>query len=69
MDDKARAWHKDHRMPKNATVEERIEWHLAHAKICACRPIPASVAKLIGQRALGSKAGKPGTRVFQGPKR
>jgi hypothetical protein len=47
MDDKARTWHKTHPMPKNPTVQQRIEWHLAHARHCACRPIPAGVAKLI----------------------
>lgn len=30
-------------MPKNPSLEERIEWHFAHANACACRPIPASV--------------------------
>jgi hypothetical protein len=33
-------WHKRHRMPKNPTVEQRIAWHVEHAKQCACRPIP-----------------------------
>jgi hypothetical protein len=31
------AWHKAHKMPKNATIEQRIEWHLAHLKNCQCR--------------------------------
>jgi len=30
-------WHRQHRMPKNATVEERIQWHLEHLKNCSCR--------------------------------
>jgi len=25
-------------MPKNATFEERVEWHTAHNKNCSCHP-------------------------------
>ena len=25
---------------KNATIAERIAWHLEHAKHCNCRPMP-----------------------------
>lgn len=37
------AWHAKHRMPQGATLKERAGWHVAHAKHCGCRPIPASV--------------------------
>jgi len=37
------AWHKSHAMPKNATVEQRIAWHVEHQKECKCRPIPAKL--------------------------
>jgi len=30
-------------MPKNPSTQERIKWHLEHAKHCACRPIPAKL--------------------------
>ncbi|HCV44377.1 MAG TPA: hypothetical protein DGH68_12890 [Bacteroidetes bacterium] len=33
-------WHRANRMPKNATLEQRIAWHLQHEKHCACRPMP-----------------------------
>jgi hypothetical protein len=36
-------WHLKNRMPKNATVDERIKWHLAHSKNCSCRPIPSKL--------------------------
>ena len=32
-------WHRAHPMPKNATLDQRIEWHLAHARACGCREI------------------------------
>jgi hypothetical protein len=35
-----REWHEQHRMPSRATEDERIQWHLAHAENCACRPVP-----------------------------
>jgi hypothetical protein len=33
-------WHKKNKMPKNATFEQRVKWHLEHQKHCTCRPIP-----------------------------
>jgi hypothetical protein len=35
-----REWHREHKMPEGATVAQRIEWHLVHARHCACRPFP-----------------------------
>jgi len=32
--------HDKHKMPRNATFEQRVEWHLDHQKNCNCRPIP-----------------------------
>ena len=37
-------WHAKHPMPKNPTKRGRVEWHLAHAKECGCRPIPTSLS-------------------------
>ncbi len=30
-------WHLQHPMPKNATIEQRVKWHLEHLKNCSCR--------------------------------
>lgn len=30
-------WHEKHRMPKNPTRQQRLEWHIAHSKHCTCR--------------------------------
>ena len=43
-------WHLAHPMPKNATFEERIEWHLEHSKNCGCRPIPEKLKAEIKKR-------------------
>ncbi len=29
-------WHIANRMPTNATLEERIAWHVGHKKNCSC---------------------------------
>ena len=34
------AWHEKHPMPKNPSVQQRIDWHLEHYKNCGCRDIP-----------------------------
>jgi hypothetical protein len=33
-------WHMAHPLLKNATLDQRIAWHLEHAKHCQCREIP-----------------------------
>ncbi|WP_338721752.1 hypothetical protein [Devosia sp. XK-2] len=47
-----RQWHEEHKMPPNARMDERIDWHMAHAAQCGCRPIPPSVLKAMEQRGL-----------------
>jgi hypothetical protein len=46
-----KAWHDANVMPKKATLEQRIEWHLEHQKQCGCRPVPDSVKRAIEIRA------------------
>jgi len=40
-------WHEKHRMPKNPTLKDRVEWHKEHKKYCNCRPIPEKLIKLM----------------------
>jgi hypothetical protein len=46
-----KAWHAAHKMPKNATYAQRLRWHVAHAKNCACRKPPESMREEV-ERAL-----------------
>jgi hypothetical protein len=39
-------------MPKRATTEQRIEWHLQHAKNCGCRNIPAMLKDEMKKRKI-----------------
>jgi hypothetical protein len=36
-------WHAAHPMPKNPTLQQRIDWHREHQKYCACREVPKSL--------------------------
>lgn len=40
-------WHETHKMPKNASIEERVKWHVGHAKNCSCRGIPKKLLDVI----------------------
>ena len=45
-----REWHENNVMPKNPTMEVRIEWHRAHQAACGCRKIPDKVMEAMLQR-------------------
>ena len=45
-------WHLAHSMPKNATIEQRIAWHLEHAKNCKCRDIPETLKEEMKKRKI-----------------
>jgi hypothetical protein len=51
-------WHVAHPMPKAATLDERVVWHLAHAKACGCREIPATVAAELKRRGAVAPGGR-----------
>lgn len=37
-------------MPRNPTMDERIAWHIEHAKNCYCRDIPPKLKEEIAKR-------------------
>jgi hypothetical protein len=45
-------WHRAHRMPKNPTLDQRIAWHLAHAKACGCRAISGKLLDEMKRRGV-----------------
>ncbi len=47
------AWHQANPMPKKATLEQRIKWHLEHERECGCRGIPPKLREEIKKRGLG----------------
>jgi hypothetical protein len=47
-----RDWHLGHKMPKNPSHEQRLEWHLSHALNCSCREMPADIRRELEARGL-----------------
>lgn len=43
-------WHSKNKMPKKATLQQRIQWHLDHQKNCACREMPKSIVEAIKKK-------------------
>jgi len=43
-------WHLAHKMPKNPTLEQRIDWHKEHVKNCNCQDIPESLNGELSRR-------------------
>ncbi len=40
-------WHRANKMPRNPTLEQRMEWHIEHAKNCHCREMPEAIKRQI----------------------
>lgn len=43
-------WHRKNKMPPNATLEQKAEWHREHAERCACREMPERIRKELAKR-------------------
>ena len=56
-------WHASHVMPRAATLEARVSWHVAHAWHCGCRAVPATVADELRRRRLSVPAPRPASRT------
>jgi hypothetical protein len=64
MKQDSRDWHEANRMPPRATLDERVAWHLAHLKACACRTdLPASIVAELTRRGQRVPAAGGGRRA------
>ncbi|RYE43910.1 MAG: hypothetical protein EOP21_07430 [Hyphomicrobiales bacterium] len=45
-----RQWHEAHKLPRNASMEERLNWHVMHAENCGCREMPDSIRRELEAR-------------------
>lgn len=45
-------WHEAHRLPRNATFEERLESHRDHAENCNCRESPEHIKRELEKRGM-----------------
>ena len=48
-----REWHEANPMPERATLDQRVAWHLDHARNCGCREMPKSVTAELKRRGIG----------------
>jgi hypothetical protein len=49
-------WHRVHPMTKNPTLDQRITWHIGHARACGCREIPAKLGAEMKKRGIDLSA-------------
>jgi len=45
-------WHRAHPMPKNPTIDQRIAWHLDHARNCGCRKTSGKLLEEMTKRGI-----------------
>ncbi|MFA6197608.1 MAG: hypothetical protein WC734_00430 [Patescibacteria group bacterium] len=45
-------WHKSHRMPKKPSLDDRVKWHVAHARNCQCRKLEGKMLEEIKRRGI-----------------
>jgi hypothetical protein len=45
-------WHLANRMPKNPTLDQRIQWHVEHARHSKCRPLNGKMLEEIKKRSI-----------------
>jgi hypothetical protein len=45
-------WHLANKMPKKASLDERIKWHVEHARNCKCRVLGGKILKEIQKRGI-----------------
>jgi len=46
------AWHRAKPDAPKPTLDQRIEWHLAHARACGCREIPPRLVAELEKRGI-----------------
>lgn len=47
-----KVWHLKNKMPKNPTLEQRIKWHVEHARNCQCRKLGGKILEEIKKRRI-----------------
>lgn len=47
-----KTWHRANPMPKNANEDQRLAWHVDHARHCGCRDIPEKLKEVMKSRKI-----------------
>lgn len=43
-------WHLANKMPNNPDLDQRVLWHVEHARNCTCRPLEGKILEEIKRR-------------------
>jgi hypothetical protein len=46
-------WHEKHKLPANTTLDQRVEWHMEHARRCPCPPGDEDIWEELNKRYSG----------------
>ncbi len=46
-------WHLKHKLPKNPTLDQRVKWHMEHARRCPCPSKDEDIIEELKKRYLG----------------
>ena len=55
-------WHLKNKMPKNPSMDQRIQWHTEHQEHCSCRKISGKLLQEMKKRGLNTR--KKATKIL-----
>ena len=47
-------WHVTHQMPNDPTADQRIKWHIGHARNCSCRSLDGEIREEIKRKYMNT---------------
>jgi len=47
-------WHAAHQMPEDPTTDQRIKWHIGHARNCSCRSLDGEIREEIKRKYMNT---------------
>jgi hypothetical protein len=50
-----REWHVRNPMPRPATLDDQVTWHIQHEMACGCREMPQSIRREADRRSSANQ--------------
>ena len=47
-------WHLKNKIPKNPTLDQRVKWHIEHARNCSCPPLNGEIMEELKKRYMNT---------------
>lgn len=47
-------WHSKNRLPEDPTLDQRVKWHIEHARHCSCRSVDEEILEELKKRYLNT---------------